>query len=63
MRRDGTLQEETFLKIVKHSLYFNWLSNTDLADVVGDSAVVDDVQSVFDCVVVALSPLKGLFVT
>lgn len=40
-----------------------WVTNTDLADVVSDSAVVDDVQSIFDCVVVALSPLEGLFVT
>lgn len=52
-----------FVKIVKHSLDFSWVSNTDLADVVSDSAVVDDVQSIFDCVVVALSPLEGLFVT
>lgn len=40
-----------------------WVPSTDLADVVGDSAVVDDVQSVFDRVVVALSPLECLFVT
>lgn len=40
-----------------------WVPSTDLADVVSDSAVVDDVQSVFDRVVVALSPLEGLFVT
>lgn len=40
-----------------------WLTNTDLADVVSHSPVVDDVQSIFDRVVVALSPLEGLFVT
>lgn len=37
--------------------------STDLADVVSDSAVVGDVQSVLDCVVAALGELKGLFVT
>lgn len=36
---------------------------TDLADVISDSAVVGDVQSILDCVVVALGELKGLFVT
>lgn len=35
----------------------------DLADVIGDSAVVDDVQSIFVCVVVALGKLKGFLVT
>lgn len=40
-----------------------WVTNTDLADVVSDPAVVDDVQSIFDRVVVALGPLEGLFVT
>lgn len=40
-----------------------WVTSTDLADVISDSAVVDDVQSIFDRVVVALSPLEGLLVT
>lgn len=34
----------------------------DLADVVSDSAVVDDVQSILHCAVVALGKLEGLFV-
>lgn len=37
--------------------------SADLTDVVSDSAVVGDVQSVLDRVVVTLGELKGLFVT
>lgn len=37
--------------------------SADLADVVGDSAVVGDVESILDCVVAALGELEGLFVT
>lgn len=37
--------------------------STDLADVVSDSAVVGDVQSILHRVVAALGELKGLFVT
>lgn len=63
MRRDRTLQEGVSVKTVQRYFDSSRVSKTDLADVVGDSAVVDDVQSIFDCVVVALGPLKGLFVT
>lgn len=38
-------------------------SIADLADVISDSAVVGDVQSILDCVVVAFGELKGLFIT
>lgn len=37
--------------------------STDLADVVSDSAVVGDVQSILDRLVATLGELKGLFVT
>lgn len=39
------------------------MSLADLADVIGDSAMVGDVQRVLDGVVVSFSQLKGLFVT
>lgn len=35
---------------------------SDLADIVGDSAVVDDVQSILDCTVVTPGELEGLLV-
>lgn len=38
------------------------ISVTDLTDVVSDSTVADDVQSILDCVVVTLGKLKGLLI-
>lgn len=35
---------------------------SDLTDIVGDSAVVDDVQSILDCTVVTPGELEGLLV-
>lgn len=39
------------------------ISVADLTDVVSDSAVAEDVQSILDCVVVALRKLKRLLIT
>jgi len=39
------------------------LSVADLADVIGDFAVADDVQGILVCVIVALGELEGFLVT
>lgn len=38
------------------------ISTADLANVISDPAMVSDVQSILDCVVVSLGKLKGFFV-
>lgn len=35
---------------------------TYTANIIGDLAVIDNIQSIFHCVVLALSILKGFFV-
>lgn len=62
LKTDHTAKSETASKFCQQCAFRNKLMSY-LADVVGDPAVVGDVKSILDCVVVALRELKGLFVT
>lgn len=48
---DGRIQKSVHILLATHT-----------ADVIGDFAVVDDIQGIFHCVVFTLGFLKGFFV-